>query len=67
MTPLTFPQQAIVILLCAAATMLPRFLPFAVFSGKRKTPRIVRYLGAALPGAILPAQCQLAFRQPRCA
>ena len=52
MTPLTFPQQAIVILLCAAATMLPRFLPFAVFSGKRKTPRIVRYLGAALPGAI---------------
>lgn len=52
MTPLRFPQQVVVILLCAAATMLPRFLPFAVFSGKRGTPRMVRYLGAALPGAI---------------
>ncbi|MBQ9299305.1 MAG: branched-chain amino acid transporter permease [Clostridia bacterium] len=44
-------QSFIVIALCAAATMLTRFLPFLVFSSKRPTPQFVRYLGKALPGA----------------
>lgn len=45
-------QQIITILLCAAGTMLTRFLPFAVFSGKKPAPKYIQYLGKALPGAI---------------
>ncbi len=48
---MTLTQQIITIALCMVATMLTRFLPFAVFAGKR-TPRYVRYLGNALPAAI---------------
>ncbi len=35
-----------------AATVLTRALPFLVFPDGRETPRYVRYLGHALPGAI---------------
>lgn len=35
----------------AVAVMLTRFLPFALFQG-RKTPRYVRYLGTVLPAAV---------------
>ncbi len=52
MSPMTFPQQMIVIGLCILATAGLRFLPFVVFSGKRETPAFVRYLGRALPSAI---------------
>ena len=52
MSPMTFPQQAVVIVLCILATVATRFLPFLIFSGKRETPAFVRYLGRALPGAI---------------
>lgn len=45
-------QAILTILICSAATILIRFLPFAVFSGKRKTPEYVLYLGRALPPAI---------------
>lgn len=45
-------QNLIVIALCAAATMLTRFLPFLVFSSKKPTPKLIQYLGNALPGAI---------------
>lgn len=45
-------QAIMTILICSAATILIRFLPFAVFSGKRKTPEYVLYLGRALPPAI---------------
>lgn len=48
---MTFPQQFVTIGLCALATMLTRFVPFLLFSGK-KTPRFIQYLGQALPGAI---------------
>lgn len=37
----------------ALVTALLRFLPFAVFSGGRKTPAVVERLGAVLPGAIM--------------
>ena len=40
------------IFLCSAATILMRFLPFAVFSSDKKTPAYIRYLGKALPGAV---------------
>ena len=49
---MTLTQQVITILLCVAATMLTRFLPFWVFSSKRPTPKYVLYLGHALPPAI---------------
>ena len=48
---MTLAQQFITIGLCAIATILTRFVPFLLFSGK-KTPRFVQYLGQALPGAI---------------
>lgn len=48
---MTFTQQIITIALCALATMLTRFLPFVVFSEKRKTPPFIRYLGKYLPPA----------------
>ena len=48
---MTTTQQFVTIGLCAIATMLTRFVPFLLFSGK-KTPRFIQYLGQALPGAI---------------
>lgn len=49
---MTVTQRIITIALCALATMTTRFLPFAVYGGKRKTPEYVKYLGKALPSAI---------------
>lgn len=49
---MTVLQQVATILAAAAATVLTRALPFAVFSSDKKTPRVVRYLGAALPPAV---------------
>lgn len=49
---MTLPQQISTIALCVLGTMLTRFLPFAVFSSKRPTPRYIQYLGNVLPGAI---------------
>lgn len=49
---MTLAQQIITIGLCAVGTMLTRFLPFAIFSRKKSTPKYIRYLGNALPGAI---------------
>ena len=49
---MTLSQQVLTIALCALATMLTRFLPFLLFSGRRPTPRYVVYLGSALPAAI---------------
>lgn len=45
-------EQVITILLCAAATMLTRILPFLIFNGKRPVPKTVMYLGNALPASI---------------
>ena len=41
MSPMTFPQQVAVILLCILATTGTRFLPFLIFSGKKETPAFV--------------------------
>lgn len=37
----------------ALVTMALRFLPFIIFSGKRKMPKAMQYLGGVLPGAIM--------------
>lgn len=49
---MTLEQQIITIALCAIGTLITRFLPFIIFSNKRKTPAFVQYLGKALPPAI---------------
>ena len=37
----------------AAVTAALRFLPFLIFSGKRRTPEVLTYLGKVLPYAIM--------------
>ena len=49
---MTITQQIVTIALLAPGTMITRFLPFLVFSGKRPTPASVQYLGHALPSAV---------------
>lgn len=49
---MTLAEQIMTIGICALGTMLTRFLPFLIFSGKRETPKYVSYLGKALPAAI---------------
>lgn len=46
-------QTAVMIAAVAVGTMLTRFLPFFVFSGKKPVPKYVEYLGKALTGAAL--------------
>lgn len=49
---MTLTQEIITIALCALGTMLTRFLPFLVFRSHRPTPKYIKYIGNALPGAI---------------
>lgn len=49
---MTLFEKIITIGLCAAGTMLMRFLPFLTFSSKRPTPKYIQYLGKVLPGAV---------------
>lgn len=49
---MTLTEQIITIGLCVAGTTLTRFLPFVVFSEKRKTPDFIQYIGRYLPSAI---------------
>ena len=43
----------ITVIICALCTQATRWLPFLLFGGKKEVPRIVRYLGAVLPAAIM--------------
>ena len=49
---MTVSQHIITIALCVFATLITRFLPFLIFSGKKETPKFVQYLEKALPSAI---------------
>ncbi len=49
---MTLSQQLITIAVVALGTMLTRFLPFLIFPGGRPTPKLMQYLGKALPGAV---------------
>ncbi len=44
-------QAILTVAVIAAVTALLRFLPFMVFSEKRKVPRVILYLGRVLPFA----------------
>lgn len=46
-------QIILMIAAVALGTMITRFLPFLVFSGKKPVPKYVEYLGKALTGAAL--------------
>jgi len=46
-------HAVLTIAVAAAVTIGLRFLPFLVFSGKRKTPPVVSYLGKVLPFAVM--------------
>ena len=49
---MTLAEEIITIGMCVLATLITRFLPFLVFSEKKKTPKFIEYLGKALPAAI---------------
>ena len=49
---MTVAQELITIGMCILATLVTRFLPFIIFSGKKETPKFIQYLGKALPAAI---------------
>lgn len=52
MTEMPFFQRAIIIGICAAGTLLTRFLPFIIFRSSKPVPEYIHYLGKALPSAI---------------
>ena len=46
-------HTALIIAVTSIVTIIIRFLPFLIFSGKRKTPEFITYLGKVLPFAIM--------------
>ncbi|MBR0127208.1 MAG: AzlD domain-containing protein [Firmicutes bacterium] len=52
----------ITIVICGLVTQALRFLPFALFSGGRGTPRYVAWLGKVLPYAIMGMLCVYCLR-----
>ena len=46
-------HAALLILVMSLCTILLRALPFGIFSGRRKVPEAVLYLGQVLPSAVL--------------
>lgn len=46
-------HTTILILAMSLVTILLRFLPFLVFSGRKKVPSIILYLGDVLPSAVI--------------
>lgn len=46
-------HSVLIVAVIVIVTALTRFLPFIIFSGKRKTPEFVLYLGRVLPYAIM--------------
>lgn len=46
-------QSILLIAVIALVTIALRFVPFLIFSGKRKTPKYISYLGRVLPYAIM--------------
>ncbi|GHU71924.1 hypothetical protein FACS1894184_19310 [Clostridia bacterium] len=46
-------QAVVTILIMAVCTLATRALPFALFGGGRRTPKVVLYLGRTLPYAII--------------
>ena len=54
---LTVLQTIIIILAITLGTQISRWLPFIAFSGKKETPKFVKYLGRVLPPALMGLIC----------
>ena len=48
---MTFIERMITILICGAATILTRAIPFILFDKGKETPKFIKYLGDVLPAA----------------
>ena len=46
-------HAALLIAAMSLVTMLLRFLPFIIFSGRHEVPKVILYLGDVLPSAVL--------------
>ena len=46
-------HSVLIIAVILLVTVLLRYLPFLIFGKKRKTPKIITYLGTVLPFAIM--------------
>ena len=46
-------HEVLLVAVVALVTMLLRFLPFVIFSGRKTSPPFVAYLGKVLPYAIM--------------
>ena len=46
-------HSILIIAVIAIVTMAMRYMPFLIFNGKRKTPKIITYLGKVLPFAMI--------------
>ena len=46
-------HAALLVAIMSLITILLRFLPFLIWSGKRRTPKYILYLGNVLPPAII--------------
>ncbi|MDY3618816.1 branched-chain amino acid transporter permease [Agathobaculum sp.] len=50
---MSFSRTLLMILIAAACTLATRAIPFLVFGGNKEIPHWVRYLGMALPPAVI--------------
>lgn len=50
---LTVFQTIVIILAITVGTQVSRWLPFVAFSGKKETPKFIKYLGRVLPPALM--------------
>lgn len=51
--PISPLHSLLIILVVAVTTFFTRFLPFAVFPKNKEIPRVVQFLGKALPPAVI--------------
>ena len=58
-------HEVLMVAVIALVTMLLRFLPFVIFSGRKTTPPFVAYLGKVLPYAIMAMLVVYCLRQIR--
>ena len=55
-------HSLMIVLVCAAVTLLTRAAPFALFPGKKKLPRALEEFGKALRGAVMGMLVVYCFR-----
>ena len=58
---MTARELFIVVLIIATVTLMTRALPFLVFRGERRVPRVITYLGETLPPATFGMLVVLCF------